>query len=132
MERRFGISENVFDGYLLFKRKRSWRLLRNSPFLQSASQLKVEGVGLKAFQRVGKFVRPATRMIQMFGHLATRARVEMDEVQLQKLVGGEPLNVELEIEEGYVILFFEDRILGLGLLIDGRMHSQIRRNELRF
>ncbi len=69
-------------------------------------------------------------MIQMFGHLATRARVEMDEVQLQKLVGGEPLNVELEIEEGYVILSFEDRILGLGLLIDGRMHPQIRRNEL--
>ncbi len=54
----------------------------------------------------------------------------MDEVQLQKLVGGEPLNVELEIEEGYVILSFEDRILGLGLLIDGRMHPQIRRNEL--
>jgi NOL1/NOP2/fmu family ribosome biogenesis protein len=132
MERRFGISENVFHGYLLFKRRRSWRLLKNSPFLQAASQLKVEGVGLKAFQRVGKFVKPTTRMIQMFGHLATRARVEMDEVQLQKLVGGEPLNVQLEEEDGYVILSLEDRILGLGLLIEGKVHLQIPRKELHF
>jgi NOL1/NOP2/fmu family ribosome biogenesis protein len=132
MERRFGISENVFAGYLLFKRKRSWRLLKNSPFLQSASQLKVAGVGLKAFQRVGKFVKPATRMVRMFGHLATRARVEMDEVQLQKLVDGEPLKVELDVEDGYVILSFKDRILGLGLLIEGKVHLQMPRNELYF
>jgi NOL1/NOP2/fmu family ribosome biogenesis protein len=132
MERRFGISENVFDGYLLFKRKRSWRLLKNSPFLQTASQFKVAGVGLKAFQRVGKFVKPTTRMIQMFGRLATRAKVEMDEVQLRKLVGGEPLNVELEVEDGYVILSFEDRILGLGLLIEGKLYSQIPRNDIGF
>ncbi len=132
MERRFGISEDVFDGYLLFKRRRSWRLLENSPFLQSASQLKVAGVGLKAFQRVGKFVKPTTRMIQMFGHMATRARVEMDEVQLQKLVGGEPLNVQLEVEDGYVILSLEDRVLGLGLLMEGKVYLQLPRNELHF
>ena len=132
MARRFGISENVFEGYLLFKRTRSWRLLKDSPFLRTASQLKVAGVGLKAFQRVGKFVKPTTRMIQMFGHLATRARLEMDEVQLKKLMGGEPLNVELEVEDGYVILSFEDRILGLGLLIEGKFRLQISRKEHHF
>ena len=132
MEGRFGISENVFDGYLLFKRKRSWWLLKNSPFLQSASRLKVAGFGLRAFQRVGRFVKPATRMIQMFGSLATKAVVEIDEVQLQKLVSGEPLHIELEIEDGYVILSLEDHILGLGLFIGGKIHSQIPRNEISF
>jgi len=132
MERRFGISENVFDGCLLYKRKRSWRLLKDSPFLKKASQLKVAGVGLKAFHRVGKFVKPTTRMIQMFGHLATRARVEIDEVQLQELVDAEPLDIEMEVEDGYVILSFEDRILGLGLLIKGKVYLQIPRNEIGF
>jgi NOL1/NOP2/fmu family ribosome biogenesis protein len=132
MEGRFGISENVFDGYLLFKRTRSWWLLKNAHFFQSASRLKVAGIGLKAFQRVGKFVKPGTRMIQMFGHLATKARVETDEVQLQKMVGGSPLNVESEIEDGYVILSLGCHILGLGLLIEGKMHSQIPRKELNF
>ncbi|NIR13853.1 MAG: hypothetical protein GWN86_07825, partial [Desulfobacterales bacterium] len=91
MERRFGISENVFDGYLLFKRQRSWWLLKDSPFLHSASRLKVKRAGLRAFQRIGKFVKPSTRMIQVFGSLATKARVEIDELQLEKLVTGEPL-----------------------------------------
>jgi hypothetical protein len=92
VERRFGISESVFDEYLLFKRKRSWWLLRNTPLLQSASRFKVASIGLRAFQQVGKYVKPSTRMIQMFGHLATKASVEMDEVQLHKLVGGDPVN----------------------------------------
>ena len=71
-------------------------------------------------------------MIQMFGHLATKASVEMDEIQLHKLVGGDPVNAELDMEDGYVILSFEGDILGLGLFIDGRIHSQIPRKELSF
>ncbi len=71
-------------------------------------------------------------MIQIFGHLATKARVEINSVQLQKLVSGDPLHVDLELEDGYVILSFEGRILGLGLFIDGMFHSQIPRKELVF
>ncbi len=132
MERRFGISENVFEGYLLFKRQRSWWLLMDSPFVQSASRLKVARAGLRAFQRIGKFVKPSTRMIQVFGPLATKARVEIDKVQLETLVRGEPLHMELEIEDGYVILLHEGHILGLGLFIGGKILSQIPRNEINF
>lgn len=107
-------------------------MLKNSPFLQSASRLKVVGFGLRAFQRVGKFVKPTTRMIQMFGSLATKAIVEIDDVQLQKLVSGESLHLELEIEDGYVILLFAGHILGLGLLIKGKILLQIPRNEMSF
>ena len=132
MERRFGISKNAFDGYLLFKRQRSWWLLINAPFLQSASRLKVKRAGLRAFQRIGKFVKPTTRMIQVFGSLATKARVEIDKAQLEKLIDGEPLHIELEIEDGYVILLYAGHILGLGLLIEGKILSQIPRNEIGF
>jgi len=132
MERRFGISENVFDGYLLFRRQRSWWLLINSPFLHSASRLKVKRAGLRAFQRIGKFVKPSTRMIQVFGSLATKARVEIDEIQLETLVRGEPLHIELEIEDGYVILLFAGHILGLGLFIEGKILPQIPREEINF
>ena len=132
MERRFGISENVFEGYLLLKRQRSWWLLIDSPFLQPASRLKVVRAGLRAFQQIGKFVKPSTRMIQVFGSLATKARVEIDEVQLETLVRGEPLHTQLEIEDGYVILFFSGHILGLGLFIEGKILSQIPRKEIGF
>ena len=59
-------------------------------------------------------------------------KIAIDEAQLQKLVSGDPLYVELDIEDGYVILSFEGDILGLGLLIEGKILSQIPRNEFHF
>ena len=39
--------------------------------------------------------------------------------------------MNLEIENGYVILAFKGHILGLGLLIDGMVRSQIPKKERR-
>ena len=130
LRERFGIPENRFDEYLLFKRKRSWWLLRKSPWISSASQLKVSVTGLRAFQSVGRFIKPSTRLIQIFGQWASRAKVEVGFHQLKGLLKGELLKTDLEIENGYVILIFEDRPLGLGLLIDGKIHSQLPQRDL--
>lgn len=132
LEERFGIPERIFDDYLFFKKKNSWWLLRRVNHLGLATQLKVSKVGIKAFQRVGAFVKPTTRMIQIFGGAANRARLEINTPQLIKLLAGEALFVDLAVEKGYVILSLaEDRILGLGFFIDGRVRSQIPRKELR-
>jgi NOL1/NOP2/fmu family ribosome biogenesis protein len=131
MENRFGISGRLFDDYLLFKRKKSWRLLRNIPQVTGVSQLKVTKIGLKAFEKVGTFVKPTTRMIQIFGASATKARVEVDEEQLVRLLAGEELRVDLDLDTGYVILALrKNRILGLGFFINGRVSGQIPRIQL--
>jgi NOL1/NOP2/fmu family ribosome biogenesis protein len=131
LEGRFGIPENLFDDCLLFERKKSWWLLRNTPQLVAASRIKVSLVGLRAFSRVGDYVKPSTRMIQIFGNRATRARCDLREGALQTLMAGEPIPVDLPIENGYVILSLKGHILGLGLLINGLIRSQIPRKELR-
>lgn len=132
LEERFGIPEKLFDDYLFFKKKNSWWLLRRVAHIELASQLKVSKVGIKAFQRVGAFVKPTTRMIQIFGGAANRARLEIDTPQLIKLLAGEALYVDLAVEKGYMILSLgENRILGLGFFINGRVRSQIPRKELR-
>jgi len=132
LEERFGIPEKLFDDHLFFKKKNSWWLLRRVAHIELASQLKVSKVGIKAFQRVGAFVKPTTRMIQIFGGAANRARLEIDAPQLIKLLAGEALYVDLAVEKGYMILSLgENRILGLGFFINGRVRSQIPRKELR-
>ena len=133
MENRFGIPEKVFDNYLLFKRKGSWQLINNAGLqAMSASQLKVLKVGLRAFQKIGVFVKPTTRLIQVFGHAATKARIEIEDEQLTKLVAGEELPVEIDLDTGYVILIKSSkRILGLGFFINGKVRSQIPKKELR-
>jgi len=132
LEDRFGIPERLFDDYLLFTRKKSWSIIKKSPQVIPAAQLKVSKVGLKAFQKVGAFVKPTTRMIQTFGHAATRARLEIDQRQLERFLGGEDLPMALDLEKGYVILSLgEDMILGAGFYGDGKIRSQIPRKELR-
>ena len=105
--------------------------MKNAPQIALAAQLKVSKVGLKAFQRVGAYVKPTTRMIQAFGHTATKARVEIDEKRLQRLLAGEALPMDLDVGKGYVILGLEkDLILGLGFYGQGRVRSQLPRKEL--
>jgi NOL1/NOP2/fmu family ribosome biogenesis protein len=133
MEDRFGIPEKMFDNYLLFKRKGSWQIINNAVLqAMSESQLKVSKVGLKAFQKIGVFVKPTTRLIQVFGSAATKARIEIDDEQLGRLVSGEELSMDMALDTGYVILVQgNNRVLGLGFFINGKVRSQIPKKELR-
>ena len=132
LEKRFGIPERIFDDYLLCKRRKSWDLVRNATHIVSASQLKVFKVGLKAFRKVGAYVKPTTRMIQIFGQVATRSKIQIDQEQLLHLVDGKELLVHDTIDNGYVILALSDnRIVGLGFLMDGKLRTQLPRKELR-
>jgi len=56
----------------------------------------------------------------------------INEEQLLKLLAGDSIPVDLDLDDGYVILELGKRwILGLGLLINGKVRSQIPRKELR-
>ncbi len=132
LENRFGIPETLFDEYLLFKRKKSWWLLRHSSFIVPASQFKISIAGLRAFRKINRFVKPSTRMIQIFGHNATRATLDLNRSEFESLEKGEPFREGLDIEDGYVIILYEGRPLGLGLFINGSVRPQIPRKELRF
>ena len=98
----------------------------------NASHLKVLSLGLKAFRKVGAFLKPTTRMIQIFGHAATKAMIKIDKKQLTRLLDGEELQVDLEVDTGYVILVLKKRgVLGLGFYSNGKIRSQIPKKELR-
>jgi len=78
LENRFGVPEGIFEDYLLFRKKKSWWLLKNTPFIESAAQFKVSIPGLRAFQQINRFVKPTTRFIQIFGRMATKAMLNIE------------------------------------------------------
>jgi NOL1/NOP2/fmu family ribosome biogenesis protein len=129
LEDRFGIARSVFDGYWLFRKNKSWWLLHRSPHLAKCVGYKVSRVGLRAFQQIGAYVKPSTRLVQVFASQGTKGRFEIQESQLHRLLAGEALPFESSLENGYVILSMKDRILGLGLLIDGKVRSQIPKSQ---
>jgi NOL1/NOP2/fmu family ribosome biogenesis protein len=116
----------------MFKRRQSWMIFKNGPHIRLASQLKLSKLGMRAFHRVSDFIKPTTRMIQHFGYESTKARFAINKGQLLKLIEGGSIPADLDLDDGYVILDLENRwILGLGLIINGRVRSQLPRKEIR-
>ena len=129
---RFGISTDIFDDYLLFTKKKTFWLLNKSQLISEISHLKIKRLGIKAFQEVGSFIKPTTRIIQYFGHEAVKAVFNIDEKQLKKLLNGEYLFFDGDLENGYVILSLKGQVLGLGLLIKGEVRSQLPSDDVRY
>jgi NOL1/NOP2/fmu family ribosome biogenesis protein len=130
LEDRFGIVKAVFDDFLLLKKNKSWWLLRQSKDIRQASLLKVSTVGLKAFQIIGQYIKPTTRLIQIFGRHAKRAVFEVQPEDIKKMAMGMQFHTNVVLDDGYVILSFMGVIIGLGLLIDGSVSSQMPRRDL--
>ena len=129
---RFGIPADVFDDYLMFAGKKAFWLITKSPLIEAVSRLKIKRLGIKAFQEVGSFIKPTTRFIQYFGGMAKKAVFHIDEDQLERLLDGEYLPFDQDLENGYVILSLKGQVLGLGLLINGSVRSQLPLNDVRF
>ncbi|MCG6880813.1 MAG: hypothetical protein LJE96_16915 [Deltaproteobacteria bacterium] len=129
---RFGIPSEVLDGYYLFEGKKGWFILGKSEQVKDGTRLKVSKVGLRAFRKVGHFIKPTTRFIQAFGRHATKGIFHMDLLQLKTLIRIGEIPVDLALEKGYVVLSLEDNvILGLGFYIHGTLRSQLPRNQIR-
>jgi NOL1/NOP2/fmu family ribosome biogenesis protein len=131
LEERFGIHEDAFAGFELFSRRKSWWLFRKTVDVNLPVRLKVTQVGLRAFDKVGKYLKPTTRMMQLFGHHATKGVYRLTEDEFEKLLQGGPVEVDKTMEEGFVILSLRERVLGVGLLMQGTITSRIKQSELK-
>ncbi len=132
LDDRFGIPAESFDDYLVYSKKRTFWFIHNSTVLSEAAHLKIKRLGIKAFQEVGRFIKPTTRIIQCFGHLANKAVFEINETELRQLLDGEQLPMDGELENGYVIISLKGQILGLGLIIKGLVRSQLPKEDVRY
>lgn len=132
LDTRFGIPAETFQEYVFFRTRDTWRILRRSALLIRIARLRVEVVGIRAFHEIGPYLKPTTRMIQAFGHAATRSRVELYPSDLEHLVQGGEIALKQSLENGYVILCLQGDPLGVGLVIRGRVRSQIPKSETRF
>lgn len=131
LEERFGIHENAFADFELFSRRKTWWLFRKTAGVNLPVGLKVTQVGLRAFDKVGKYLKPATRMMQIFGDRATKGVYGLRDDEFERLLQGEPVKTDMTMEEGFVILSLRERVLGVGLLMQGTITSRIRQSELQ-
>lgn len=86
---------------------------------------------MRAFNQIQEFVKPTTKLIQVFGRFATKRVYSIDSVQLHVLLNGKTLSGWADDPDGYIILSFKKQPIGLGLLIKGTIRSQLPRKDFR-
>ncbi|MBW1976615.1 MAG: hypothetical protein JRI79_01405 [Deltaproteobacteria bacterium] len=128
---RFGIPEALFEDYIIYRKNKSWWLMRKSASLEQARSLKVLRVGMRAFRQIGSFKKPTTRFIQVFGKKASKGKVELEQEGLEALLQGKSIPGSSGLENGYIILSLKGHVLGLGLLVNGKIISQIPKKAMK-
>ncbi|MEM8932271.1 MAG: hypothetical protein AAGE94_13905 [Acidobacteriota bacterium] len=118
LDNRFGIPQATFEPYLVHRPNRQavWIVRRD---LQLPERPELHTIGIPFFRAEMRWPRPTTGAAIRWGGLATRHRVQLDAVEISRLLARDevPLSRDRtdEIEgTGYVLLCHLGAVLGLG------------------
>ena len=122
---RFGI---VLPSYIEIEEKGRVRIFTKYLANELKSiRIKVENKGINA-GRIKKEYKPSTDFIQIFGFMATRNIIILkNKEQANNFIMGKSFRVdnELRATNGYVVVFYNKKAIGCGLLSNNVLISQI-------
>jgi NOL1/NOP2/fmu family ribosome biogenesis protein len=72
-------------------------------------------------------LKPTTFAMQVLGQHATRNVIGLSDEQVKLLINGGSLNVEVEAENGFVLIGWRDFVVGVGFYKRPVLKSQIPR-----
>lgn len=126
---RFGIDPRAFKSYRLYARKED--VWCTTPEAADTSLPQIVRRGLRIARVFEHSVRPTTNAVQLFGHLVTRNRIELDERETNRFLAGLTQDVKVisDVTDGFVVAFHRDFALGIGLLKGSKLKSQVPRSR---
>ncbi len=114
LDKRFGIDSSVFNKFKFFiSGKKIWITPKS---LDENLVKREESVGLM-FMRIEKNerIKLSTNAAQIFGRYATKNVVELNNQQLYEALRGLDITVDEDsTEDGYVLLKYQNDVLGIG------------------
>ncbi len=122
---RFGISPQIFENYFFLKGSSNYWLFPRTEYLDKLNFFHVQTVGLLFLRKVSRYLKPTSAFLQRFGYLAKKNVVQLNSQELRHLVEKNKIPYSLDTEPGYVILKYNDWILGCGLYIEGKLISYL-------
>jgi NOL1/NOP2/fmu family ribosome biogenesis protein len=122
---RFGIDPSVFARYELRKRGPSVWIMGSDPRLPALAKLKVRSVGLMLLRQVGRYLKPTSAALQLFGIHAKSNVVALSAEELEELVEQGVISGDFPVTPGYVIISLENLPIGCGLYLPPRLLSRL-------
>ncbi len=123
---RFGIPEKAFEGFCFLKGERKIWAVRDHPELERIlNQLKFESAGIPLLRTKISMRKPTTTGLHFFGLHATQNVIDLDGDALQAFLKKETIDGPFPVEPGFVIVRWQETVLGCGIYGKGRLRSQL-------
>ena len=122
---RFGMNLSVFAGYELRQKASSVWIVRSDPRLPALARLKVRSVGLMLLRQVGRYRKPTSAALQVWGIYAGKNVIRLNSETLKELVEQGEIRGDFAATPGYVLLSLEDLPVGCGLYLPPRLLSRL-------
>jgi NOL1/NOP2/sun family putative RNA methylase len=129
LARRFGVGQQYFDQYAVFK-------IRDESYVSTKEVFAFREVnnrrkGLEFAKVYDQEIKPDNDMVQIFGSYATKNVVDLKLHQVQKFLRGEIINIGSlpNIEKGFIIVCFKDLPVGTGKYNGNEIRSAVKRER---
>lgn len=83
--------------------------------------------GIRLCRLFPKTLKPTTAAMQVFGRWATRNCISVNKEQARRIINGDDLEIEAELEDGFVLIFWQEFVVGVGQYRRPRLSSCIPR-----
>lgn len=113
LKERFGFPEEWLKGLKLVKEQET--VFVSTPEVMQFKEVNPLRRGLRLCRLFPHSIKPTTFAMQVLGKNATRNRIGVSEEQARKLVNGGEIEIECDAENGFVIVFWRNFVVGVGL-----------------
>ena len=124
---RFGVPEEVFRDFEFYMKGKTnvWAVRK----FERIPDLRFDAVGMVVVRFVKGGYKPTMNAVQVFGRWATRNVVDLDGEGVRRFVSGQNVEVEAQVEDGYVIVRYRGLPVGCGLYRNGVLKSLVPKDR---
>jgi NOL1/NOP2/fmu family ribosome biogenesis protein len=121
---RFALPEEAFSDFLFWKTAHAYGVISRDAQVESLRSLKIHSIGMVILRKVGRYLKPTTHALQIFGPMARKNVLELEKTTLLELLEKRVISLRHSVDPGYVILTHRQDILGCGLALPDRLLHQ--------
>ncbi|OYT41200.1 hypothetical protein B6U80_01865 [Candidatus Pacearchaeota archaeon ex4484_26] len=135
IKERFGLGKEYFKDFDFFKTRKAI-YITTKECLNSQLFKQAETAGI-AFLRPNKVLKPTTNFLQLFGKHASKNVITLSREQAERFIRGEDLELDKIkkrgdwVEPGYVIVKYQEHILGCANFKEGVLKNMIAKSRRR-
>ncbi|MEO0070306.1 MAG: hypothetical protein ABIK18_05900 [candidate division WOR-3 bacterium] len=123
LKRRFGFPEGWLNGLKLVKEQET--IFVSTPEVMGFEKVTPLRRGLRLCRHFPHSVKPTTFAMQVLGRNAQHNRIEVNEEQARKLIKEGEIEIESDAEDGFVLIFWHNFVVGVGLYKKPLLKSHI-------